>query len=599
QTQDIYNLSTIYKFTFNSTSQIGDFSVHWWANNSIGKSREDYDSFTTYELNSPFISLISPTPGENYNTSQKVNLTASATDDTQIKSVEADILLPDESTTSVSLSNVEGDNYFNYLTETSQFGIYNITFIANDTSDNQDFVSSWINVSYVTQSAKFCDFSPCIVGSNLIESRDNIGSVNEPNQPNTIDSCADGTSGSYASDESLENITMRSLNGSTFRGGDTVEVNITAYCYDSSSDNINFIYANDSSSLDWSVAAYENPCPTSGFYTSTRTFVLDNNTGIHAFRGSIQYQGSTTTTCGSGDYDDNDDFEFYVDKPREKNPPSVNINSPLEMTYLINSTILISADITDQTEVKKVYANVTWQGGHQQISLTEQGDTFVAYFNNTSTKGIYNVTFYANDTFNNVNNTEWVGFNINKSPYHVFHGNSSASIKIGSGQEVLFDYGVSSVSNIYFADADSDFLFEDLQAIGRKKDGTVSSQDFVELDSLLEMGEHYSGFRHLWASDNSTPKKTTSFNVYGNVINNVPYINSTNSETFITGALWDTSDSSDDEFDSGEAEDLVFVTKYNENTTGKFGIYGFEARIPGTLDEYTGTTDKIELFNEI
>ena len=90
--------------------------------------------------------------------------------------------------------------------------------------------------------AKICNESPCIVPSSLIQCRDNTAGGTEPNQPNTIDACTDGTSGTCHSDESVENITIESLNHSVFRAGDTVRVNITVYCWDGSSDNVNIAY---------------------------------------------------------------------------------------------------------------------------------------------------------------------------------------------------------------------------------------------------------------------------------------------------------------------------------------------------------------------
>lgn len=153
--------------------------------------------------------------------------------------------------------------------------------------------------------------SPCIANSSLLKSRGSLATP-EPNQPNTIDSCTDGNSGTYLSDESVENITITSLNNSQFRPGDTVQVDAWVYCYDSSGDNINIVYTNNANSPSWSVKAFTDPCSSTGLNKISHNITLDSVEGNHTVRVINQYNGATTTTCGSGNYDDNDDVVFLV-----------------------------------------------------------------------------------------------------------------------------------------------------------------------------------------------------------------------------------------------------------------------------------------------
>jgi len=85
----------------------------------------------------------------------------------------------------------------------------------------------------VTYGAPRCanSSSPCYANSSMLQSRDSLLTP-EPNQPNTLDACTDGTLGTYLTDESVENITVTSLNSSTFNAGDTVNVTATVYCFD-------------------------------------------------------------------------------------------------------------------------------------------------------------------------------------------------------------------------------------------------------------------------------------------------------------------------------------------------------------------------------
>ena len=98
---------------------------------------------------------------------------------------------------------------------------------------------------------------------------------------------------------------------------------------------------------------------------------------------------------------------------------------------------------------------------------------------------------------------------------------------------------------------------------------------------------------------NGNYKYFFSLEVYD--INNVPIINSTNSSSFITGILWDSSDdSTDGQYDQSDKEDLIFITKANPSTPGKFGTYDYEITIPASLKRYMADNKvTVSLYTEI
>src|SRR6202023_1241955 len=64
--------------------------------------------------------------------------------------------------------------------------------------------------------------SGCDSGPSLLLGRDTLAGGSEPNQPNTINnSCADGTSGTFHSDESNDRIVVTTTDGSAFAPGKT------------------------------------------------------------------------------------------------------------------------------------------------------------------------------------------------------------------------------------------------------------------------------------------------------------------------------------------------------------------------------------------
>lgn len=163
------------------------------------------------------------------------------------------------------------------------------------------------------EAAIYCDNSPCIAPSSLIKSRDNL-TTPEPNAPNTIDGCEDGSYGNYLSSESIESITITSLNNNFFKIGDTVNIAIQVYC-DSIYDKLNFIYTNDINNIQWTVKDNKQ-CGSTGIKTLSTTLALNNNTGQHAIRGVFGFNIQQNSICGEDDaqraWTDNDDIIIYV-----------------------------------------------------------------------------------------------------------------------------------------------------------------------------------------------------------------------------------------------------------------------------------------------
>ncbi|MEA3430757.1 MAG: hypothetical protein U9R08_05770, partial [Nanoarchaeota archaeon] len=96
-------------------------------------------------------------------------------------------------------------------------------------------------------------------------------------------------------------------------------------------------------------------------------------------------------------------------------PPTVNIILPV-LDTLINysASVTINASVLDETALDTVLANITWDSTYQIITLTDPDydDFFTGIFTNTNNLGNYNVTIIANDTSNNINDTETTNFTV-------------------------------------------------------------------------------------------------------------------------------------------------------------------------------------------
>ncbi|MBI3027625.1 S8 family serine peptidase, partial [Candidatus Woesearchaeota archaeon] len=153
-----------------------------------------------------------------------------------------------------------------------------------------------------------CENSPCIASKERIGSRDNIQGTPEPNAPNTVDGCQDGTLGSYLTDESVESITITNSNNNKFNKNDIVEVKITTYC-SSRNDILKLVYKN--SAADWKIINSRN-CAGGGIEEFTFNLQLDNADGDHAIRAAFDRMESPNPACPGSVYADNDDVVIKI-----------------------------------------------------------------------------------------------------------------------------------------------------------------------------------------------------------------------------------------------------------------------------------------------
>ncbi|MCP4664546.1 MAG: hypothetical protein GY856_54875, partial [bacterium] len=142
----------------------------------------------------------------------------------------------------------------------------------------------------------------------LLDGRDSVGP--EPNQPNTLDSCTDGTSGSYHNDESNDALVVKTLDGADMVEGATVQVDATLYAWSTgTSDHLDLYYAADANSPVWTHITTID-LTSGGLQTLSAQYTLPDGT-LQAVRANFRYNGSQSS-CTTGSYDDADDLVFAV-----------------------------------------------------------------------------------------------------------------------------------------------------------------------------------------------------------------------------------------------------------------------------------------------
>lgn len=153
--------------------------------------------------------------------------------------------------------------------------------------------------------------SVCDSGA-LLMGRDNMSGGGEPNQPNTINnSCTDGTSGNYHSDESLDEIKVSTLDGSNFAPGKAVRIDVTFWAWSTSSDYLDLFYAADASSSNWIHLLTVQPTAL-GSQVLTTTYQLPTGGSLQAVRAVFRLSGSVSPCGSNSGYDDHDDLIFAI-----------------------------------------------------------------------------------------------------------------------------------------------------------------------------------------------------------------------------------------------------------------------------------------------
>src|SRR5262249_13183619 len=103
--------------------------------------------------------------------------------------------------------------------------------------------------------------SGCDSGPSLLLGKDTMSGGAEPNQPNNINAaCADGTSGTFHSDESNDRLVIATTDGSSLAAGKTVTVSATVWAYSSfTSDHLDLYYAANANSPTWTLIGTLSP----------------------------------------------------------------------------------------------------------------------------------------------------------------------------------------------------------------------------------------------------------------------------------------------------------------------------------------------------
>jgi nitrogen fixation protein FixH len=246
-----------------------------------------------------------------------------------------------------------------------------------------------LKVPRCTEASSFCD-----TGSSLVKGRASLGP--EPNMPNTIgSSCADGTSGTFHSDESLDRLRIATVDGSLLAAGKQVNVQATVWVY-SAADYLDVFFAPDANNPVWTLQATLPVTGAQVLKTLTTSFTLPAAT-LPAIRGQWRYN-SAADACSSGGYNDRDDLVFLYQSAPDTTPPSVTILSPTNGA-LVRAVVPVNVDAVDDVGIASLVLSIDGA----KVTQTKGTAPYLLPFNSaTVADGPHQITVIASDAAGNV-----------------------------------------------------------------------------------------------------------------------------------------------------------------------------------------------------
>ncbi|RKG68952.1 hypothetical protein D7V80_10520 [Corallococcus sp. CA054B] len=274
----------------------------------------DYDDLTfavtpSTDVTAPTVAFTAP--AANATVSGGVTLTATATDDSGVARVEFY-----DGTTLIATDAVAPFTV-TWNTLASANGTHTLSARAFDTAGNMGSGQVTVTVNNGAAGAVYDSVlgAPRCFGATvacdsgtLLNGRGPLGP--EPGAPNTVDTCTDGTSGTYHGDESLDRLKVTSVDGTSLGPSKTVDIVATVWGYSGySSDALDLYFAPEANSPVWTFIG-TLPATAAGSHSLTKRYTLPANAGPRSvIRGVFRF-GAGGGACPGGSYNDVDDLVF-------------------------------------------------------------------------------------------------------------------------------------------------------------------------------------------------------------------------------------------------------------------------------------------------
>lgn len=313
-----------------------------------------------------------------------------------------------------------------------------------------------------------------------------------------------------------------------------------------------------------------------------------------ASEARILVKGSTTNVTETWVVE-SVEAEYFRDF--EVNSISINESEPVEGRSLgINVNVSNNEPDFAEANVRLVAEKYRNDTGWEPVEMEEQTfssngfDSSILRYDIIPDQGPHRVKVTADplDKFNETNESNNKNSNSFDVPlYGTFYGNTETTVTLEEFNKGVF-YNFTEKDEdgtIYYVDSDASFSFNNLKPL----------QDYGDLETV-DQALNSEGFNDSVAtewSEGSSIRRTECFWVSGSDLCNVPVSNSTKNSFFDTGITYDggATYSTDDP--------LVFLTDMVNSKEGSYGEYDYEVKIPSTLSNTQGSSEKLDVYMEI
>ena len=468
-----------YNISYTVPTTVGNYQVVFFSNDTVGNNNRSTTNFSVTaaaDLTSPDTTNSTPVNNSVFFQGDLIEIGINVTDNTFVGNVSMNISYPNNSVSEkFFLANDTQFNRYNIsYTIPGLTGTYNITFFANDTSGNS--IKTVVNFT-VEQRPTMTNATPVnnsvFFQDNLIEIGINVtDNLFIGNVSMNISYPNNSISGTYylANDTQFNryniSYTIPALTGTyniTFFANDTSGNRVIAFAnftVDILPNMTNTTPVNSSSFIAGTVIEIGVNVTDNAFIGNVSFNITYPNNSVSAkfYPGNDtlfnRYNISYTTPSLAGTYN----ITFFANDTRGNsittitnftvnatgaNAPNVTNIAPI-VNQLVNysQTIEVGVNATTIGIITNVTANITFPNGSFIMYELQNGTNYGKRFNMSfvaNVTGRYNITFFANDTNNNLNSSEKTNFTVNSMPQITFVSTvPSQSITEASTTQVSF-----------------------------------------------------------------------------------------------------------------------------------------------------------------
>ena len=618
-------IGTNFSFIFNATDETPNSTLFTIFN------------LTFNEITPPNVTTLLPIANTYYDKNETIEISTDVTDNIAVDTVSATIDYPNGTTVNLPLTLATGNKYnSSFTTDWYLTGRYNVTFFANDTSNNiNQTETTYFNVEELKVTLNTpTDTNSTLIEGDLIEF--NVSTLSGVNLTNvTIYIWNSSNNTIYTNTKSLSGLSADSIWTNNFTTGNytwnayasnlvplsvwapsnfTFEV-VADYIYPQvtilspangslyNTSDIFLINTNvtDNKQVD---SVYANITLSNG---STQIETLSFNSGLYSTNYTVpDLIGNLTITIYANDTTGNiNSTEFVIVNTQDKESPNITTLLPIANTYYDkNETIEISTDVTDNIAVDTVSATIDYPNGttvNLPLTLATGNKYNSSFTTDWNLTGRYNVTFFANDTSNNINQTETTYFNVEELKVTLNTPTDTNSTLIEGD---LIEFNVSTLSGvnltnvtIYIWNSSNNTIYTNTKSLSGLSADSIWTNNFTTGNYTWNAYASNIVPLSVWASSNFTFEVVADY-IFPQVSNLTP----------INGSIYNVSDvitiSSNITDNKGISNVYANITLPNGSTqiqtlTLTNGLYTYDYTIPNLINEFTITIFAIDLAGNV